>query len=50
MIYKKTAGVRLQRSSIDLLMYADDLVLMSPNEDGLRKHSVVLRSSVKDGN
>ena len=31
-------GSRLWNRSIDLLMYADDIILMSPSEEGLKKH------------
>lgn len=35
---KNNMGTRLWNRSIDLLMYADDIVLLSPSEEGLKKH------------
>ena len=35
---KNKMGTRLWNRPIDLLMYADDIVLMSSSEEGLRKH------------
>ncbi len=35
---RNNAGAGLQSADIDLLMYADNIVMMSASEDGLRKH------------
>ena len=35
---KNKTGTTLGNRPIDLLMYADDIVLMSSSEEGLRKH------------
>ena len=41
------SGVKLNRMSMDLLMYADDIVLISSSAAGLRKHLYVLQSYCK---
>ena len=37
-LVKNKTGTTLGNSPIDLLMYADDIALMSSSEEGLRKH------------
>ena len=50
-LVKNNMGTRLWNRSIDLLMYADDIVLMSPSEEGLKKNtSDHWRNSVDSGN
>ena len=41
-------GTRLWNRPIDLLMYTDDIVLMSSSEEGLRKHLRSLEESCKE--
>ena len=37
-------GVSLQNTMLDTLMFADDIVLLSPSVDGLRKHLETLET------
>ena len=45
---KNKMGTRLWNRPIDLLMYADDIVLMSSSEEGLRKHLRSLEEFCKE--
>ena len=44
---KTKMGTRLWNRPIDLLMYADDIVLMLSSEEGLRKHLRSLKKFCK---
>ena len=45
---KNKMGTRLWNRPIDLLIYADDIVLMSSSEEGLRKHLRSLEEFCKE--
>ena len=45
---KNKMGTTLWNRPIDLLMYADDIVLMSSSEEGLRKHLRSLEEFCKE--
>ena len=42
-LIRNAAGSRLGSTIVNLLMYADDLVLVSSSSSGLRKHLEVLQ-------
>ena len=43
-------GVMLGRHSLNCLMYADDLLVLSPSPEGLQKFLTLLKNTQRNGN